>query len=98
MSAPSSDRAGVKKTYRALTEAGYSIVVVDGEGEEFHNLNKVEATNEVMSCDDGYFVAYKDGERVGFVWFVYGNDPAEVISDHSVSLSHVLDPLTAEWW
>jgi hypothetical protein len=99
MSAPKSDKSGVKKTYRALVKAGYTIVVVDGAGEEFTNLTtEAEVIKEVMSCCDGYFVAYKDGQRIGFVWFVYGNSPEEVVSDCSVSLSHIIDPLTESWW
>jgi hypothetical protein len=99
MSAPSTDKAGVKKVYKALTEAGMSIVVIDGAGEEFHNLTTEEQViSEVMSCDDGYFVAYHDGERIGFVWFVYGNSPEEVVSDYSVSLDYLLGPLTESWY
>jgi hypothetical protein len=31
-------------------------------------------------------------------YFVYGNDPEEVVCDHGVSLSPILDPLTESWW
>src|SRR5687768_7738639 len=98
MSAPRDDKAGVKQTFKALTAAGYTVDVIDGAGETFKGLSKKEAVEEVMSCDDGYFLAMLDGEQVGWVWFVFGNEPEEVISDHSTTLSHVLDPLTKEWW
>jgi hypothetical protein len=98
MAAPRDDRAGVRQTWKALTEAGYTIVVQDGAGEEFAGLDKKQAVAEVMSCDDGYFLVSKDGEYVGWVWFVYGNSPEEVICDHTTNLSHVLDPLTEKWW
>lgn len=99
MGKPSTDKAGVRQTYRALKGAGYTIVVQDGAGEEFHGLNENDAIGEVMSCDDGYFLVFDaDGNRVGWVWFVFGNDPEEVICDHATSLSHVLDPLTESWW
>ena len=98
MSAPKSDKAGVKKAYRALVKAGYSVDVIDGAGDEFSGLDEAGAISEVMSCDDGYFVAYDGAARIGFVWFVFGNEPYEVISDYSLSLSHVIDPLTEGWY
>lgn len=98
MSAPRDDRAGVKQTWKALTEAGYGITVQDGEREEFPDLSKAEAVETVMSCDDGYFLVSDDNGYVGWVWFVFGNSPEEVICDHTTSLSHVLDPLTEKWW
>ena len=98
MAAPRDDKAGVKQTWQALTDAGYTIDVVDGAEETFTGLTKKQAVAEVMSCDDGYFIVHKDGERVGWVWFVFGNSPEEVICDHSTTLSHVLDPLTKKWW
>lgn len=98
MGAPKNDRSGVVQTFRTLTTAGYTVQVVDGEGEKFNNLPEHRAVEEVMSCDDGYFIAFKDGEQIGWVWFVFGNEPEEVICDHSTTLSHVLDPLTEAWW
>jgi len=97
MGALKDDKAGVRQTYRALKNAGYTIVVQDGADEEFANLNETDAIAEVMSCDNGYFLVSKDGEYVGWVWFVYGNEPFEVISDHTTNLAHVLDPLTRGW-
>lgn len=99
MGKPSTDKAGVRQTYRALKAAGYGIDVQDGAGEEFLDLNENDAIGEVMSCDDGYFlVKDSSGERFGWVWFVFGNDPEEVICDHTTNLSHVLDPMTEMWW
>lgn len=98
MSAPSSDRAGVKQTFKALTKAGYTIEAQDAEGDKIEAKTAKAAADHVMTCDDGYFTVFQNGERVGFVWFVFGNSPEEVICDHSTSLSHVLDPLTRSWW
>lgn len=101
MGKPATDKAGVRQTYRALKNAGYNIVVQDGAGEEFTGLNENDAIEEVMSCDDGYFLVFPADEpeqRIGWVWFVFGNMPEEVICDHTTSLSHVLDPLTEGWW
>lgn len=98
MAAPKNDKAGVKQTWDALNKAGYGIDVIDGAGERFKGLDKKEAVAEVTSCDDGYFVVLDtDGEQVGWVLFVFGNEPEEVICDHTTNLSYVLDPLTEKW-
>lgn len=98
MNKPHTERAGVEQTWDALTAAGYSITAWDGTGEEFPGLERDDAIREVMSCDDGHFIVFKNGERVGWVWFVFGNDPVEVISDYTLTLMHILDPLTDGWY
>jgi|SRR6478735_7863677 len=97
MSAPRDDKAGVKQTFKALTEAGYSVDAQDGAREVFVNPTKQEAVEAVMSCDDGYFLVKQDGEYIGWVWFVLGNSPYEVISDYTTNLDHVIEPLTKKW-
>lgn len=97
MSAPRDDKAGVKQTWKALTEAGYDVDVIDGAGERFKGLDKARAVEEVMSCDDGYFVAMLRGDQIGWVWFVFGNSPEEVISDYATTLEHVIAPLSKKW-
>lgn len=98
MGAPTSDKAGVRQTYRTIKNAGLRVVVVDGAGEEFHNLTtEDEVIAEVMSCDDGYFIVFDGDQRIGFIWFVFGNDPEEVICDYATSLSYLIDPLTDGW-
>ena len=77
---PRNDRDGVNQTWKALTKAGYTITVLDGEGQEFPNLKRKAALEEVMSCDEGHFIVFdENGKRVGWVWFVFGNAPDEVI-------------------
>ena len=98
MTNPTTDRDGVEQTWDALTKAGYSIDVFDGAGEEFKGLSRDKAVEEVMSCDDGHFIAFLNGKRVGFIWFVFGNEPDEVICDYAVTLEHIMDPLTEGWW
>lgn len=103
MGAPKDDKAGVKQTWQALTDFGYEIIVLDGAGETFVGLDKKQAVEEAMSCDEGYFLVMEKGEtspenRIGWVWFVYGNSPEEVVCDYTTNLSHVIEPLTEKWW
>ena len=102
MAAPRDDKAGVKQTWQALHDAGYDVGVQDGAGEEFAGLSKKDAVAEVMSCDEGFFVAMPKGEtdqskRDGWVYFVFGNSPEEVINDYTTNLDHVIEPLSKRW-
>lgn len=100
---PATDEQGVKRVYKALTEAGYTIGVQDGAHEEFPApMSKKDAVAEVMSCDDGFFIVHNDGttnqaDRFGYVYFVFGNDPGEVVCDYTTNLEHVIGPLTENW-
>lgn len=102
MPAPESDKAGVRQTIRALRTAKHTVYAVeDGEGAIIPfgpNASEDDIIAEVMSCDDGFLlVLTPDGEN-SHVYFVFGNDPDEVICDHGVSLSPVLDTLMQGWW
>lgn len=103
MSAPESDKAGVRQTIRALRKANHVITAVEDGASEVHQFAPGASEDaiiaEVMSCDDGYLlVTLPDGTTTSHVYFVFGNDPEEVICDHGVSLSPVLDPLMQSWW
>ena len=107
MSAPSSDKAGVRQTIRALRAANHVITQVEDGASEVHDFTPTASEDaiiaEVMSCDDGYLIvqlpegANTLGGNTSHVYFVFGNEPFEVICDHGVSLSPVLDPLMASW-
>ena len=107
MPAPESDKAGVRQTIRALRKADhYVYAVTDGAGELFRfapDASEDDIIAEVMSCDDGTLgVALPGADPAegpnSFVYFVYGNDPEEVVCDYGVSLEPVLGPLTEGWW
>lgn len=99
MAAPSSDEAAIRQTIRALKAAGYTFVeVFDGE-ETVKTKTTAAAVEAIMAVDDAtLFVRTPDGSSNPWVRFVMGNDPEEVICDHHVDLSPVLDPLTEGWW
>jgi hypothetical protein len=98
MTAPSSDTAGIRQTIRALKDAGYEVLeVFDGE-DTIRVKSEREAIEAITAVDDATLFVHKRGDdRNPWVRFVMGNDPEEVICDHVVSLSPVLDPLTDRW-
>lgn len=86
----------VKKTVKVLLDAGYKLRIDDSE-----SVRPREATDsattilaELMETDDEYMEAFKDGKR-SWVRFVYGNDGYDVISDYTVDLEDVLQPVNA---
>ena len=101
MSAPSSDKAAIRQTIRALRRADHVIYGGnDGEEEVVYkpNASEDDIIADMTACDDStLYVRLPDGTE-SFIYFVLGNEPEEVICDHGVSLSPVLDPLTSAWW
>lgn len=98
MSKPTTDRGGIQQTIRALKEAGWELHQVADGGDENENVaTEPEALDAIMAVDDAYLIV-KRGDDTGWVRFVLGNDPEEVICDHTADLSDVLDPLTRSWW
>lgn len=98
MSKPSTDRAAITQTLKALAEAGWTAHAVDQREDEPEKVATVQqAVKLVMEVDEA-FVFVRRGEETGWVFFVLGNDPDEVICNHTVGLSDVLDPLMEGWW
>lgn len=97
MSAPKTDEAGIRQTIRALRNAGYVLDYVDDGGEEVKVTNEDEAIDAITAVDNAHLFVTHAEHPASHVWFVLGNDPEEVICDHGVSLSHVLDPLMERW-
>lgn len=102
MSAPSSDRAAIRQTLRALKAAGYSPVTVN-DGEETIKVwgaTEAEVIEALTATDQAWlYVTAAAGPRgkQSWVFFVLGNDPEEVINDYTVDLDPVIDPLYEKW-
>lgn len=98
---PSNDREAISLIIDGLIEKGLTIRTArDGENDDMKwNGNKKEFLDHLMSCDEGVmFVGLPDGERKGYVYFVFGNDPEEVASDFTVNLEEYLNPIIDPWW
>lgn len=98
MSAPSSDKAGIRQTIRALRAAGYALDSVNNGGDDNEPVTtEEEAIAEATASDSAALYVTRDGES-SYVYFVLGNDPEEVVCNYTVDLEPVLGPLTEGWW
>lgn len=81
-----------------LLEKGVTLdFIYDGEENE-NASNKDDAMALLNNLDEAYLnVVLPDGSN-GWIRFVMGNDPEEVVCDHTVNLSYILDPIVEPWW
>lgn len=89
----------VVKAVDALLAAGYALVVDDSQiGDESQyrpaqpTTNRAEILAQMMETDDDALRVLKDRYE-GWVHFIYGNDGYDVISDYTMSLDNVLEPV-----
>lgn len=100
MSAPTSDTAAIRQTIRALRAADHVILAVDNGADTVKyavGASEDDLIAEATATDEAIMAVRLPSGAESFVYFVLGNDPEEVICDHGVSLSPVLDPLTDSW-
>lgn len=114
MSTPTSDSAAIRQVIRALKAADIRPTYVEYGGGDGVDITPTSTEQEIidaiMAVDDAYLIVQIPANwadethpghpagRTSHIRFVLGNDPEEVVCDHGVSLSPVLDPLTASWW
>jgi hypothetical protein len=81
----------VTKVIADALAAGYTLDVNDGEETTLTNsMDKAAILAALFTTDEDYLVYRKDGKKVGWVQFVYGNDGYDVITNHTINLDHVL--------
>lgn len=99
MSTPSSDRAAATQIIDAVLADGWNLLFVrDGE-EDVKVKTRNEALEAIFAVDMAHlFVYHRKTGKTGWIWFVLGNDPEEVVADHTVNLSDSIDPITDKWW
>jgi hypothetical protein len=83
-----------RRLIRDAISAGYTINVYNGGDtnelpEPSDNLKTI--LGAMFATDDERLLLYKEGRRCGWVWFVYGNDGWDVISDYTTNLEHIMD-------
>ena len=53
--------------------------------------NKAKVVLDAMfAADEDYLLVHKDGRQIGWVYFVYGNDGWDVVSDYTVNLEDLM--------
>lgn len=86
-----------KAVINAALAAGYTVSVCDGEDFPIkRSANAAAILASMFSTDGDALRLRKDGRYVGTVFLVYGNDGWDVIADHSLSLSELIDPITSK--
>lgn len=105
MSAPTTDRGGIEQAIRALRAAGWELAYVDDGGENIPVKTEPEAIDAIMAVDQAW-LHFTKGEpeldkklhKTGWLFFVLGNDPDEVICDYTTNLDPTIEDLTRGWW
>jgi hypothetical protein len=85
----------VRKVIKDALAAGYALTVHNGGDTVLEpSTNASEILETMFATDDEYLVYYKEGKRVGWVYFVYGNDGWDVVCDHTTNLEEVMQGAT----
>lgn len=70
---------------RDALAAGYAISVHDGEEIAIRRSRDAAAIKEAMATtDEDVLVLFRDGQRIGSIWLVYGNG-SDLIADHTAT-------------
>jgi hypothetical protein len=97
MAAPVSDKAGIRQAIRALKADGWELAFVnDGDYEDVAVSTETEAIDAITAVDDASLHVTK-GTDTGWVRFVMGNEPDEVVCDYTTNLT-AIDTLTDGWY
>lgn len=99
MNTPTTDREAATQIIDGVLAAGWDLLFVrDGE-EDVHVNTRDEALDAIFAVDMAHlFVQHEETDNTGWIWFVLGNDPDEVVADHTTNLSPAIDPVTDRWW
>jgi hypothetical protein len=79
-----------------LIEAGFALSVFDGEEVTVKRSTDVVAIcNAMATTDEDYLWVHRAGEkqRCGWLFFVYGNDGYDVISDYTTNLDPQMESI-----
>lgn len=97
MSTPTTDRGGIEQVIRALVAAGWELHYVDDRGDETIEVStEPEAVKAITDVDEA-FLFVKRADQTGYVFFVLGNDPWEVVCDYTTNLDPTIGDLTSSW-
>jgi len=99
MTAPTTDSAGIRQVIRALRKSGHVLYSVNDGEEETKVSTETAAVEAIMAVDMAHLhVTLPGGNGAGWVFFVLGNAPDEVVSDYTLNLDPTIDNLIRTWW
>ena len=86
------ERKIITRAIEDALKAGFALNLDYDDGDVLSEPSADLATvlSKIMQGDDDRVYYYKDGECVGWAWFVYGNDGYDALSDYTVNLESVL--------
>lgn len=89
----------VRAYVKAILAAGHFVTVNDGGEDTVIKSRKLnEIVKAMRTTDEDVLKLTNDaGHATGWLYFVYGNEPHEVLNDHTVNLSSILDPVTDKY-
>lgn len=100
---PRDDVSAVRQTLRTLRAKGWVVTKLEYSDGEFydgsllgrrHYMNELLA--EVMAVED-IFVHVQRGDESGWLYFVFGNDPEEVVCNSTTNVDDDLEDLYRKW-
>jgi hypothetical protein len=89
------ERRIVRRVVRAALKAGYTVSIFDSEEWAVKRSTSYRAVMDNMMQTDEEVMRLRDkeGNNMGFIFFVYGNDGYDVICDYALSLEEFLKPI-----
>jgi hypothetical protein len=79
----------------ALLNEGFTLAVDNGDnnGKEYEIVSRIatRVVTALFETDEAHLYAVKDHKPIGWVYFVYGNDGWDVISDYTTNLTKFIE-------
>jgi len=74
------------RVVKTALEKGYTLSLFDTEDYPVKESSKyTEIMKEFYATDEEYLILHDKGKKVGWIWFIYGNDGYDVISDYTAN-------------
>ena len=82
----------------AAIASGYQVRVNYGDGDWGTDMTDslYEVRKALFACDEEWLVVYKNGQRVGWFFFVYGNEPGVVVNDYHIAMEPIYQACEAK--
>ena len=99
---PSNDHEAITLILEGLSQKGLTITEVMDDtwcpDERTVVTTVQDAIDLACGVDEAYVYVLTPDDQNGWIRFVLGNDPEEVVCDHTVNLSEFIDPIVNPWW